>query len=164
MTDALFSATWMKWMIYKENNLYSYIFNQIVSQNRRRLPTLCDSVKGIIPSWLESKIKWLYCWRSNCQEGMGIILTGVTPSHMCAFPKPIIEFSFCVQLFEVRGGCSSFWYLWNAYPSLTSLKLSFHNIHVWFLLYICNGVWYTLNVYSISITQNVSLNILSLNR
>jgi len=39
---------------------------------------------------------------------MGILLTGVTPSHICAFHKPIIEFRVSVQLFEVRGGCAYF--------------------------------------------------------
>jgi hypothetical protein len=32
---------------------------------------------------------------------------------------------FCVQWFEMRGGCSFRWYLWNCWSS--QFKLSFHN-------------------------------------
>jgi hypothetical protein len=35
---------------------------------------------------------------------------------------------FCVQWFEVRGGCSFCWYWWNCWPSL--FKLSFPSINL----------------------------------
>jgi hypothetical protein len=33
------------------------------------------------------------CWISNYKEGGGILLTGLTPQHLCACPKPWPEFT-----------------------------------------------------------------------
>ena len=45
--------------------------------------------------------------------------------HVCVLPKPGTGFhmswSFCVQWFEVRVGCSYCWYLCNCWPSLFKL-------------------------------------------
>jgi len=53
---------------------------------------------------------------------VGIPLTDLTQPHFCACPKPGLGLSmlyvfvfFCVQWFDVRGGCSFCWYWWSCW-------------------------------------------------
>jgi len=82
-----------------------------------------------------------YRWIYSHQEGrVGIRSSCLASLYVCACPKPghgfptsyfdvFFSFFFFVQLVEVRGNCSFYWYWWNCGPSL--FKPSFHNYHWW---------------------------------
>ena len=67
----------------------------------------------------------------DIKRGFGIPLNGLTPLHLCAYPKPGPRFpmsyvvGFCVQWVNVCCYCSLCWYWWNCLPSL--FNLNFHN-------------------------------------
>ena len=80
---------------------------------------------------------YMYCrWRSCYQKWLGLQLTDLATSHICACTKIVSRyfqtpyngfFFFCAQLFEMRDRCSycCYCYICNFLPSL--FKLSFHN-------------------------------------
>jgi hypothetical protein len=67
----------------------------------------------------------------DIKRGFGIPLSGLTPPHLCAYPKSGPRFpmsyvvSFCVQWVNVCCDCPLCWYWWNCLPFL--FKLNFHN-------------------------------------
>ena len=72
-----------------------------------------------------------YCTIPFLHKLVGIPLTDLNPSYLCAclqpepgFPTSYVVSNFC--LCSVRGDWSFCWYWWNCWPSL--FKLSFHNI------------------------------------
>ena len=59
----------------------------------------------------------------------------LNPQHF----HPFMLWSFCVQLFDVRGGYSCCWYWWNCSSSL--FKLSFYNvISLWYCKCVLSAV------------------------
>ena len=87
-------------------------------------------------------IFYMYCrWRSNCQERVRSTLTGLTPTHFCACPKPgfpksyVMVFFCSVSSVKMRGDCLFCWYWWNWWSGL--LKFSFIISNIFFPLYLC---------------------------
>jgi hypothetical protein len=81
---------------------------------------------------------YMYCrWRSSYQAGkVGTPLTGSTPPHYCACPKPghgsptsyVVGFLYSVK---IRVHCSFCWYWWNQWPYHHCINFPFNNCVCW---------------------------------